>query len=232
MKIRSMLVVSLMGLIAASSANAAVTFVTTTSVTGGRPLSAVQVGDVITINIRLSNPDLQNIAGVGGAAQGYNASIVRFDTGTIGEVSSFFCTNAAATACSNGLANAIDAFSPLVESEVTGVGKYVQFVNAITVTPRNGAGIKDPGIDGIIGGGDAEFRLQFTAIAEGTTTIDLGTTENATLGNVIVLAGGATEQGVNGTVNITVPEPGVAMAGLASLGTAIALAGVRRRLGA
>lgn len=187
----------------------------------------VNPGEEFTIDIRLANPTLQNVAGVGGAVQGYDTNVVQFVTGSIGETSSFFCTNTLATACSNGLGNAIDAFSPLTEATVAGVGAYVQIVNAVTVTPRNGAGTKDPGIDGVIGGGDAEFRVTFRAlnVPGAQTTLNIGTTTNATLGNVIVLAGGVTEQATNAIVTVTVvPEPGTALlmglglAGLAAAG--------------
>ena len=113
---------------------------------------------------------------------------------------------------------------------VAGIGNYFPIVQAIATTGRAGDGTRDPGIDGVVDGGDAQFRVVFTALAEGTSTITFGTDPNPTVGNVVVLAGGVTEQATNAVLNITVPEPGAALAGFGALGFAVAAAGLRRRM--
>ena len=112
---------------------------------------------------------------------------------------------------------------------IAGVGNYLPIVQAIATSGRAGVGARDPGIDGVVNGGDAQFRVVFTATGAGLTTINIGTNANPTVGNVIVLAGGTTVQATNAVLNITVPEPGAVAAGLAALGSVGAVVGLRRR---
>ena len=237
MKIRSMLSAIVLCLFAASAANAVVVFTATTSVTGGHPLSAVQLGDTITINIRMSNPTAVAIFGVGAGVESWNNSITQFVSGEM-NVGPYFCATAG-TGCtlglSNGLALPSDAntgnflAAPGDVQTVAGVGNYVPIVQAISTTGRAGNGVKDPGLDGVVSGGDAQIRLVFNAAALGDSIITIGTNPNPIIGNVIVLTGGATANATNAVLNIHVPEPGMAGAGLAAIGSAVALAGVRRR---
>ena len=233
MKIRSILA-ALVCLLGASNAHAVVSFIVTTQVTGDRPLNAVLVGDEVTLNVRMTNPTLRFIGGVGGAVQGYDSSIVQFVSGVSADTS-LFCTNGP---CSNGLISAFDTSTPLEETNsVLSFGPYVQFVAAISVNLRNGAGTADPGIDGIVNGADAEFRIVFQVINvdDGPTSFDIGTTLNPIVGNVIVwstLASGGVvtpdAQGNNAT--ITVPEPSAVATGLGAIACAGVAVGVRRRM--
>ena len=237
MKLRSMLSAIVLCLFAASAANAVVVFTATTTVTGGHPLNAVQVGDTITINVRMSNPTAVAIFGVGSGVEGWNNSITSFVSGEM-NVGPYFCATAGAF-CTLGLNNGLSFPSdvntgnflaaPGDVQDVAGVGKYLPIVQAIAVTGRAGNGVKDPGLDGVVNGGDSQFRLVFNASALGDTTITIGTDANPTIGNVVVLAGGNTVQATNAVLPIHVPEPGMAGAGLAAIGSAVALAGVRRR---
>jgi hypothetical protein len=225
-------------LFAASAANA-VTFVATTTTTGNRPLNGLQVGDTITVNVRMTNPEAVAIFGVGAGAQGWDNAITQFVSAELG-LGKYFCTGTNPATCpaglDNGLAFATDENTGnylVVPSDVTtvaGIGNYFPIVQAISTTGRNGNGDKDPGLDGVVGGGDAQFRFVFTALANGTSTISFGTDPNPTVGNVVVLTGGVTEQATNAVLNITVPEPGAALAGLGALGFAVAAAGLRRRM--
>jgi len=233
MRLFTSIIASVAMLFVASVASATVTFtVIGTTVTGGRPLNALQVNDVVTIDIRLSNPlptSSPFIGGVGGAVQGYNPSVVSFQSGEAGD-GTLFCTNAS---CSNGLVNTFDSTTPLEErNDVPGFGPYVNFVSAITTTLRNGDGSRDPGIDGVLNGLGALFRISFVATGQGSTVLDIGTTTNPFVGNVIVSSTLATGgvvtpdgQAINASLALTViPEPGTALlmglglAGLAAAG--------------
>ena len=231
MKLRTMWLALASCLFAASAASA-LTFVTTTSVDSGRALDLLQTGDVVTINIRMSNPAAVAIFGIGAGAQGWDNSVAEFVSAELG-LGKYFCPTAT---CNTGLDNGVTypnadentgnwLVGPGDIQNVAGVGSYFPIVQAISTTGRAGNGARDPGLDGVVNGNDAQFRIVFRAGAPGTTTINIGTNANPTLGNVVVLAGGVTEQAVNSLISLTVvPEPGTALlmglglAGLAAAG--------------
>ncbi|MFO0691406.1 MAG: hypothetical protein U0900_22095 [Myxococcota bacterium] len=236
MKLRTMMAALASCLLAAASASA-VDFNATTVTTGGRALNALQVGDTVTVNLRMANPAAVAIFGIGAGAQGWNNAIMRFDSAELG-LGKYFCPT---VACTTGLDNGVAypnsdpntgnfLVGPSDVTTVAGIGNYFPVVQAISTTGRNGTGTRDPGLDGVVNGGDAQFRFVFTAVANGSTTITFGTDPNPTVGNVVVLAGGATEQANNAVLNITVPEPGAVLAGMGALGFAVAAAGLRRRM--
>lgn len=215
-----------------ASAASALTFNATATVDTGHALDALQVGDVVTINIRMANPAAVAIFGIGAGAQGWDNSVAEFQRGDL-NLGKYFCPTAA---CTTGLDNGVvypnsdeNTGNPIVlpsdVQNVAGVGNYFPIVQAISTTGRAGNGARDPGLDGVVNGGDAQFRLVFRIASLGTTTINIGTNANPTLGNVVVLTGGATEQAVNANIVLAtvVPEPGTALLmglGLAGLATA------------
>ncbi|MBK7952404.1 MAG: PEP-CTERM sorting domain-containing protein [Deltaproteobacteria bacterium] len=230
MRILSSLLVVFTALLTASTATA-LTFVVTATTSSGAPLNAPNIGDVITINIRMSNPSGAAIYGIGAGVQGWDNSILEFVSGEM-NTGPYFCPTAACTA---GLGNSLSFPSdentgnflagPGDVQNVAGVGSYVPLVQAISTTGRAGTGARDPGLDGVVNGGDAQFRVVFRVAAPGQTVIDIGTNANPSLGNVVVLTGGVTEQAINATILTGwVPEPGTALllglglAGLASAG--------------
>lgn len=236
MKLRTMWLALASCLLAASTAQA-VTFVATTSTTGGRALNALQVGDTITVGIRMSNPAAVAIFGIGAGAQGWDNAVTQFVSAELG-LGKYFCPT---VACTTGLDNGVSfpnsdentgnfLVGPTDVTTVAGIGLYFPIVQAISTTGRAGNGARDPGLDGVVNGGDAQFRIVFRAGAPGTTLIDIGTNANPTLGNVIVLAGGVTELATNASLSLTVlpiPEPGTAL--LMGLGlSGLALAGRRK----
>ena len=229
-------VLASVAMLVATSASALNFDVISASSASGNALNALVPGDVVTINIRMSNPAAVAIFGVGGGAQGWDQSIAALTSGEVG-LGKYFCTN---VACTLGLDNAVVfpnsdentgnfLVVPSDRQTVAGVGNYIPMVQSVSTTGRAGTGARDPGIDGVVDGGDAQFRFVFTAIANGDTSITIGTNDNPTLGNVIVLAGGASVLGTNAVLNITVPEPGAVAAGLAALGSVGAVVGLRRR---
>lgn len=226
------LLVSLSLLSTASSASA-LTFVVTATTETGNPLMALNFFEEITINIRMSNPTGAAIYGIGAGVQGWNAAFLELVSAEM-NTGPYFCTT---TACTAGLSNSLPfATDPGTGNytaglndvqSVPGVGNYLPLVQAISTTGRAGSGARDPGLDGIVNGGDAQFRLVFRTLGVGTTTIMIGTNPNPSLGNVVVLAGGTTEQAINAFVSFAVvPEPGTAL--LLGLGLT-GLAATRRR---
>ena len=231
MRLLTSVLASVAMLFAASGASA-LTFNATTSVSSGRPLNGLLPGDVVTIDIRMSNPAGVAIFGIGGGVQGWDNSVAQFTSGSMNN-GPYFCATGG-TLCgvglNNGLAFGTDvdgnfAAAPADVQNVAGVGNYLPIVQAIAVIGRAGNGVKDPGLDGVVNGGGAQFRLVFTAGQVGVTTINIGTNANPIIGNVVVLAGGNIEQAINANFVVSViPEPGTALlmglglAGLAAAG--------------
>ena len=105
MKIRTMLVAVAACLFAASTAQAVIVFNATTTTTGNRPLNALQVGDTITIDIRMSNPTSTAIFGVGAGVESWSSTIVGFVSGQANN-GPYFCATAG-TGCTVGLNNGL-----------------------------------------------------------------------------------------------------------------------------
>ena len=219
MKIRAMLLASAL-IFAAGAANAGVTF-TVTGTSGANP-AGMAIGEFMTVDVRISSDGEPAIFGLGASAYGYDTNFLSFDSGDA--VVSYLhdtCIPAPTNVCFNGLDN-VEGGALTAEAD----GR-IQIGNSASLTGRVGTGDLDPGLDGAVGGDDAQFRLVFEAIAEGTSTLTVGTGANQ--GDVIVLAGGVTEQATNDTLVITVPEPGAVVSGLAALGSVLAVVGIRRK---
>ncbi len=207
----------------ASSASALTTFNVTTD--SARPLNALNPGDTVTINIRLSGGT--NVFGLGASAWGYNEAVIDFTSGQA--VSSInHAVAIPAVGFFSGLTNTLVpapvpgtvGSGPLAESSIGASGNRVLFFNGVGLTPTN-SNAADPGLNG--SASDAQFRLVFTAgQVEGTTVINIGTGYN---GDGEVGTGGVTDTSANVALAITVvPEPGTALlmglglAGLAAAG--------------
>ncbi len=223
MKIRSMLIASAL-LFSASAATAGVSFDVTATTTGGN-LNEVAVGDTVTLDIRIISTGTPAVFGLGAAVQGYNSGVVTFQSGTA-VTGYLFETCIPSVGCFNGLDNL--SAPTLSQANQGGVGDFVQIANSASLTGRTGTGAQDPGLNAVIGGGDAQFRVIFQAAANGTTTFDVG--GNPALGNVAILAGGASDPITNDTVTISVPEPASVMLGGMALGMTVALVAARRRI--
>ncbi|MEZ4281997.1 MAG: hypothetical protein R3F21_20530 [Myxococcota bacterium] len=199
-------------ILTASAATASVLFTITATTTSGRPVSSVLIGDVVTIDIRVSSAGSPAVAGLGAAIFGYDGSMVDFLSGSA--VSSILHeTCLPGIGCFNGIDNQIGGASPLSEGTVS-AGPYVQLFNGVSLIPRTGTGAQDPGLDGIVGGGDAQFRVTFAVT--GATTFQIGTNSaDPVLGNAVVYSGGVIADATNAQLTISVgpgiPEPGGAL---------------------
>jgi hypothetical protein len=214
----------------ASIATAGVSF-SVIGTSGGDP-NNLGVGEQITIDIRMAND------GGDGAIFGVGASVSGYDEGTINNGSDDFISFVSGEAvagylyelciegsgCFNGLDNTVAG--ALTQSAITGFPDRVQIANSAGLTGRTGDGSDDPGLDGVIGGGDVEFQLIFEGVQAGTSTLNIGTGYQ---GDVVVLEGGATAEAANAMLTITVPEPGAIAASVAALGSVAGVVAIRRR---
>ncbi|MBK7951850.1 MAG: hypothetical protein IPK00_24595 [Deltaproteobacteria bacterium] len=210
-------------MVAASNARAVVFQVDGISVSSGVLVGThafIPVGGTVTIGARMADPTATTVTGVGASYSGWNPSILSFVSGsTVDSIFHAQCPNGSGG--SDGMTNLVP--NPLVESKAAIGGPVpgaprVRTIVALSVDPR-AAHVDDPGLDGQCGGGDAQMRLTFQAVADGETTLTIGTGED--LGSVVSVSNGTIAQATNATVTVTVPEP----AGVASIAAGLLLLG-------
>ena len=220
------ILVAALGLLAASSASAVSFFVTELSGCSATPSAYDCVGtfpgpgEIMTIGIRVRSEPGEQVYGIGGSVWGYSPSVVEFVSGEA--VDSVF--HAVQTV---GIGPGLDntRAGALSESSCCGPGPAVQFLNAVSGQPRSENPL-DPGLDGILGGGDAQIRVRFRVASFGRIQFQIGTGYQ---GDGIVHAGGVVLPGNNAVVDMNldtgmtltqpVPEPGPAL--LLGLGLAL-----------
>jgi hypothetical protein len=177
------------------------------------------IGVPITIGIRLEAEPGEDLYGLGLSAWGYDESVVDFTSG-VAVSSIFHAVSVPAIGVFSGLTNTLVpspvpgtfGSGPLGESEVGTSGNRVLMFNGVGLTPTNYNAL-DPGLDGVVGGGGTQFRLIFTGVGPGTTSIFIGTGYN---GDGAVYAGGITDQSAGITITFDsdrspIPEPGTAL---------------------
>jgi len=184
------------------------------------------IGEDVTIGVRILNdggadgiPD--GVFAVGSSFSDYSPDVVSFVDGNA--VSSILGTTCVpSVGCLLGITNTVGPALAETDGGVT-------FFSGASLSRGEGPdGSRDPGLDGVIDGGDAQFRATFRVTGSGTTTIRIGV--NPARGDLVF----ATEsypdrhEVTNAFVVISsdaapyvVPEPGTALlvgAGLATLG--------------
>lgn len=178
-------------------------------------------GDQITLDIRLRNSGI--VFGLEAAVYGYNSDVVSFVSGDV--VRTMLYESCPQLGCPRFFTNLVR--TP-VEASLAGFGPYVQFAtSALTLSGTAGDGSLDTGLDFTTTG--ALFRLTFRVLQPGPVQFWVGTDGYPQLGNVILRAGGVTEQAVT-QITFT-PEPGTAFLiglGLAGLSGSATIGRSRR----
>ena len=206
-------------ILSASTAFAAATWSVAASTSDGSPLDAVTQGAQIILDITLRTDDFA--FGIAGSVNDYDNAIVGLDAGASlisASVLNQVCIPGAG--CFAGLTNQVGGAITFEERTNTGPGPEAEFLAALGLAAAGGQGDVDPGIvTGVAG--DPQFRIIYTALTPGTTTMQIGTYEeyqDGYTGTVDSIAN-------NTTLQITVvPEPGTALlmglglAGLAAAG--------------
>jgi hypothetical protein len=129
------------------------------------------IGSILTLGLRIEGDPGEVIYGAGISAYGYNESVVDFTAGqTVPSI--FHAVAIPAIGAFDGLVNT--ASTPLQESSIGSSGNRVQLFNSVSLVGRSYNPL-DPGLDGVIGGGDAQIRIAFTTTGPGVTTIQIGT---------------------------------------------------------
>ncbi len=188
---------ALLGFLAGPPKVSAVTVtITEVYVASGAPLEALGPGDEVTVGLRVSS-DGESMLGLGVAAYGYNEAIVDYVDGSGFGVSSIFHeVNLPGVGSFSGLTNS--APIPLVESSTGGEPSRIEFFSGASSTPLTPT-IGDPGLDGVVGGGDAQFRITFQAVGLGAAEITFGTDY---LGGGVVLPDSSVTQATSATLYI------------------------------
>jgi len=206
----------------ASLASAAVTWTVDASTSDGSPLTAVTPGAQIILDITARTDDFD--FGLAGSVNDYDNTIVGLDAASSllrPNVFVAFCSDP--NTCFGGLDNQVGGAITFQERAV-GPGVEAEFLAALGLSAAGGQGSLDPGIvTGVTG--DPQFRVIYTALAEGTTTLQIGTYAEYQDGYV----GTVDELANNTTVTITVPEAGALTSSLAALGSVFGVVAIRRR---
>lgn len=176
------------------------------------------IGELVTIGLRIGSERDERVYGIGASIYGYDESIADFESG--GVVGSIFHGLALpAIGAFDGLHNLV--LPELEESELGDAGPRVAFLDAFDLRPHS-ANANDPGLDGVVGGGDAQLRVRFRILGSGQTILSIGTRY---AGDAVVYQAGTTGHAAtlqillrsNGAP-VVVPEPGEAL--LLALGLA------------
>jgi hypothetical protein len=212
-----MVFAAILGLFAASTASAVSFYVTELSGCSATPSAYDCVGtfpgidEIITIGIRVRSEPGEQVFGIGASVWGYG-SATEFVSGEA--VESVF-HDVLATGIGQGLDNLVAG--SLSESTCCGLGSAVGFLNAISFQPRSENPF-DPGLDGVLGGGDAQFRVRFRVSSFGPIGFQIGTGYD---GDGVLYAGGETRPGNNAIIGMNldtgitltqpIPEPGTTL---------------------
>ncbi len=197
----------------------------------GASTSLLDVGDVLTLSLRVENPDNTQVFGLGITAEGYDAGSQGFPS----DNRLIFQGGQASESVFNAI---IDQGVPLggldnVQGGVVELGgpgplpppstRIVSLFSGVSTSGASGDGSSDLGVDGAVttDPGDVHFRISFAGQAlalPGDVTLDF---RGDAIGNGGVLL---PFEGDSFTVRV-VPEPGTALL----MGLGLAALGVRRR---
>lgn len=177
-------------LVGASGAGA-VTF-DVIGISGANPAGMLP-GETITVDVRVV-ADTDQVYGLGASVYGYDEAVIDYVDASGQAVGGIFYAVCLPppNGCLQGVENLIT--SPLVESAIGSQGNRVWLFTGTNLFSSS-AHPDDPGLDGIIAGGDAQFRFAFEAVAPGSAQIVIGTGYE---GDGVVLDAGQVSQAVGG----------------------------------
>lgn len=187
----------------AAPAFAAVTLTASATSASGSPLSALPVGDLVTIDITLRSDGVPVYA-LQASATGYDPNGLGFVSGEgAGHVLSLICLP---QGCFGGIENDAIEAPGIREDRSNPLGPQVRFMRGLTIGFTSQTGAADLGVSGIVG--DPQFRLMFRARAPGATTIEIGA--NLAYGDASEGEGGLLVPTSGASVDLlVVPEPSV-----------------------
>jgi hypothetical protein len=170
---------------------------------------SIPVGGRVIIGARVADSVSEPVLGSGASYYGWDPNILSFVAGNA--VDSLFHSECVPGSSGvGGVDNLVP--SSLIET-VTGLGgpfpgePNVRVLVEMSLLPEM-ALANDSGLDGVCGGGDAQFRVTFAGLSEGQSTIVIGTGDDE---DGIVVLPNSVAQASNTTVTVTVvPEPGLA----------------------
>jgi len=189
-----------------------------------------QIGQPITIGMRVTSDPNENVYGIGASIYGYAEAGMSFVDGSA--VTSLFHVIAIpGLGAYDGIPNLVGS-APLRETSIGSNPRRVLLVNAVDLAPHSENPL-DPGLDGVIGGGGDQIRVRLQAVGLGGGNISIGTEYN---GDGVVYSQGRVVRSTSAIISLTangialtqLPEPGTAL--LLGLGLA-GLASLRRRSG-
>lgn len=184
-------------------------------------------GTRVTIGIRMTSSPDDEVFGLGGSVGGYGENVVEFHSGEA--VPSVFHAFAdPAIGVFDGIPNL--AAPTLSESSFRGQ-RIVNFMTGVRLGPSSAEHPLDPGLDGVIGGGDAQFRVRFDVVGFGPIQFRIGSVPDGggafgAGGTPLPFNGALIEASSleDGFVIVQTPEPsglllvGLGLVGLASFG--------------
>lgn len=183
------------------------------STSSGASLGALAVGDRVTIGVRIR--DLASASWLYFWIHEYDESVVDFESGeSVHEIGARSCS--LDFGCRDGLMGSTYLFESTQNSESIVANLYESTMWLVSSNPL------EPGLDGIVGGNDAQIRVTFIATGIGSTALQI---DAGIMGPEGYLVGtGSPSPPVNAEIALNVvPEPSPAfltLAGLAGLAAA------------
>ena len=208
MKFSKIFGVTLLSLLAASTAFASATWTVTATASGG-DINAMAVGDTLTLDIKLEMSAADEMIAIAGSVNNYDTGVVSVDAGaSTVPAELLFAVIIPGTGSFNGVTN---LESGVADTSNQGPGQEDTFLSVLGTAGAGGDGTAE----------DPQFTIVYDVIGNGTTTLRIGT-----FSDYADAFSGASNNVVNNTgVTITVvPEPGTALlmglglAGLAAAG--------------
>ena len=208
MKFSKIFGVTLLSLLAASTAFASATWTVTATASGG-DINAMAVGDTLTLDIKLEMSGAAEMIAIAGSVNNYDTGVVSVDAGASTVAADLlFAVIVPGVGSFNGVSNLESGVS---DTSNQGPGQEDTFLSVLGTAGAGGDGTAEA----------AQFQIVYNAVADGTTTLRIGT-----FSDYADAFSGASDNIVNNTgVTITVvPEPGTALlmglglAGLAAAG--------------